>query len=169
VMYIIDVLIVCLLLLHIKWVAKKPETRLLHSDRWACKIIAFGFFLYPLTDRWRIPRMWGDNMFEIYGVDRVDDTEMTFGLITALVGALYFPLRSVHSWSIPAAGSLSYSLCTLMVGSPENHPYERSQYQQDCVCVIMLNFIFFIVWCCSMEREKYMRCQFLDIVTKSKN
>jgi len=162
-LYIMVVCITASTFVFTMWVARQPEKRIQLYEHRVTKMIAAGFIVYPLTDQWRMPRMLNQDMFHIYGTNYIDDSLLIFGMMFVVLATFSFPLRSSQSWIIPAAGSITFSVTTLLFGGPENDPSMRNRYFRDLINVILLNCIFFVTWFGSMERERYMRWQFLYI------
>jgi len=158
--YFMLICITASVVVYITWVSRLPSQRLKGFERRVTKIIAAGFFLYPLTDNWRLPRIFKEDPYKINNIDFIDETLLIFGMVAVVIGSASYPLRASHSWLIPLSGSVSYSVLTLIYGAPERHPFKRTRLFRDVFKVVMLNFIFFMIWFGSSEKERYIRRQF---------
>lgn len=142
------------------WVARKPEERITLYDGGICNMIACVLILLPLEDKWRLGRMFQEDVFSLYEIDHFDDTGLILAMLALAIFSSVCPFRSSRSWIIPVAGTISYSLTTLVCGAPTSNQSRRIFRDLQFICTF--DFILIVTWLGSLDRERYTRRHLLD-------
>jgi len=116
--------------------------------------------LHLYGDKWRMPRVFNENMFEVYDVDHCDDATLILCMFSIVI-FVSPSTRCSQSWILPVCGGLSFSLSTVLLGAPENDPFSRTRHFRDMVTSCVFTVASCMIWFSSRERERYMRLHFV--------
>jgi len=143
------------------WVVRQSRKRRHNYDSYLCKTRAIAAIVMPFADWWRFPQLFGQNVFKNCDVEHMDDTGTVLGMLCLMMFASSCQCRSSYSWIIATAGSMSYSILAIMTGTLPSDPLKRSRTFRDIVFVIAIDLFLVGTWLNGLEKERYLRCNFL--------
>jgi len=147
-------------LLYSVWVSRHPRHRILHFDRCMCMLVAISLVFLPFSDKWRMSRIFNENVFEVYEVDHCDDTVLILCMLSTVIFVSSWT-RCSQNWIVQVGGSLSFSLSTILLGAPENDPFSRTRHFRDVLSSCVFTFAVCMTWLGTREREQYTRLHFV--------